>query len=188
MIANRKLRIAIAVGCFLLLVLWLFFWLFIASRDSGSTTLITEVDGKRHEEVSYDTAQRYRPYIPLVVLGVYGALVGGVVSILVRRKPNAQRWLSAFVFSPGISVLSTVIVGGILAFLTPSTFHPPDLSPAHRILPTLGLVLLYSPGVIIFGGLPAALSAVATTCLFSGEHTPSVVSISPPPLPKADSI
>ncbi len=139
MIANRKLRRALAAGCFLLLILWLFFWLFIASRDSGRTTSITEVDGKRHE-VSYDTAQRYRPYIPLVVLGVYGGVVGGVVSILVRRKPNAQRWLSAFVFSPGISMFSTVIGGGIFAFLTPSTFHPPDLSPAPRILQTLALV------------------------------------------------
>ena len=185
MIANRKLSIATAAGCFLLLILWLFFWLFIASLDSGRMTDTSLIDGKEHTVDRYDNAQRYGPYIPDVVLGIYGGVIGSIASILVRRKPQAQRLLSALVFSPMIAVISTVVICGVLAFLTPSNFYPPDLNPAQRILPTLGLVLFYSAGVCIFGGFPAALSGFATACLFSGEHTPPVVSISPPPLPKA---
>ena len=93
MIVDRKRNMAVAAGCFLFLMVWLCFWLFIASRDSGRTVLTTEVKGKQHSEVRYNNEQRYRPYIPLVVLGVYGGFVGCVVSILVRRKLWDQRFL-----------------------------------------------------------------------------------------------
>lgn len=188
MTAKRKLNQAIAAGCFLLLSLWLFFWLFIASRDSGQATTITQVNGHDHMDVRYDNARRYGPYLPLVVLGLYGGVAGSLASFCVRRKPHDQRLLVALVFSPLVAALSAMVIYGVLAFFTPNDFHPPDLRPIRRILPALGLMLLYSPGVFIFAGLPAALGGVATTCLFSGEHKLPIIPHTPPPLPKPDGL
>jgi len=172
--------VAIAVCCILFLTLWLFFWLFIASRDSGRTILITEVEGKQHVEVRYSNEQRYRPYIPLVVLGVYGGFVGSVVSILVWRRSWDQRFLCGFVISPMITVLSIAIICRVLAFFTPSYLQLPDLKSSQQILQALGVLLLLSPGLCIFAGFPSLLGGVATAYLLNWGRRPPVIPKPPP--------
>jgi hypothetical protein len=169
-----------------ILILWLFFWLFVASGDSGRATTITEVDGKTHVEVRYDIAQRYRPYIPLVLVGVYGAVVGSVISVLVRRKPHAQRLLTALVFSPAFAVISVAVLYGILAVLIPSGFFHPRAHPSEKVMPTIGGLLLMFPGDCIFTGFPAILGGLGTAFLFPGDCTRRIAGTAPPPLPRLE--
>jgi hypothetical protein len=165
----------VSVGCFLSLLLWLYYWLFVASLDSGGrpkVTIVNHPDGTQSFPVTYtyDSELRYRPYLPLVIVGAFGALVGSAVGGLIPLL----RWRTAFGNHPfvnvpisiGLGVLSAValnfIIGFVwLAFFDTGPYASQSASPVAR---GLAMVLLL-PGLCIYSGIPAVLGSVGTSCL-----------------------
>lgn len=160
------------------LLLWLFYWLFIASADSGSLTTLVEENGHTREVVTYDPKLRYRPYIPLAVAGVYGALIGALVTYFTRKA--SDRALYVFLIAP-----ITAAVSGTLIFLLSYAIPKPEnisalQSPVEWLYILLAAALLYGAGIAIWTGIPAILGAFAASSFLKARDSETV---SPPPLP-----
>jgi H+/Cl- antiporter ClcA len=168
MIANGKLSEVVSAACFLAFIAWLFLWSSIASDSSGKTTSVTEIDGKRTVQVTYDRRLGRQQSVPIVVAGVFGGIVGAIVSFRARQKPRADRWLRAVFLAPAIAVVLVLILLTIFAFLDPHAFSG-DMSAPRRTAARVVVLLLYSFGVCIFSGIPSVLVAVATACFIGAD-------------------
>lgn len=169
------------MGCYALLLLWFFYWLFIDSADSGKITTITQIQGQPpHVEEHYDARQHYQPAIPLIVGGIYGSLFGAVGAVADRRKPKATRFPNALVLWPMIATLSAAIIYALWAIIIPNDFFPSTTGFVPRTWMTLGSVLFLLLGGFFYTCLPAALSGVATALLISECRS---LPETPPPLP-----
>ena len=178
MTGRKKVSFVISVVCLLSLCFWFYYWLFIAPRDSGlrpNVAIVNHPDGSQSFPVTYDydAAQRYAPYVPLMIGGAGSALmasvIAGIVSGLNKRSMRGDPLVIEILVSVGTGVLSTVAFGFAIgfvwfAFFDHSPFAPQNPEPMARGL----AMLILLPGLCIYSGIPALLSSVGTTCLLDG--------------------
>jgi hypothetical protein len=169
----------VSISCFLSILLWLYYWLFVASLDSGvrpNVTIVNHPDGSQSFPVTYTyhSELRYRPYIPVVIAGVFGALVSsavaGLVPFLLRRRPaHLNQLLVDVPISGGLGVLSAVALSFTIGFVWFAFFyHGPSASQSSTPVVRGLVMVLLLPSLSIYSGIPAVLGSVGTSCLIFG--------------------
>ena len=174
MTAEKRISFAVSILCLLSVLAWLYYWLFVASRPAEST--LAFVGSVPIIDLS-DPGLRYRPYIPLVVDGVFGSIVGsiagGLVFVVNRRLARGNQPAAEILISAGLGVFSATLLAFAIWFVWLAFF---DQSLATRdanpLLLGIGM-LLRLPGLGIFCGFPALLGSVGTSCLLHGLRTNS---------------
>lgn len=187
MTREKKIPFAVSILCLLSLLFWLYYWLFVASLDSGlrpKVTIVNHPDGSQSFPVTYeyDAAQRYRPYIPLVLVGVYGAIVGSVVGGIAfsvnRRRAQGTQPAVAIRVSTGLGVLAAV--GSIAVISSVGLALYAFIPDANLLARALGIIFIV-PVVCFYCGIPAILGSLGTSCLLHGLRLPSRQQSTPPP-------